>query len=336
MKHQYAIFIGRFNPFHFGHLNILKRGFSLADNIVIVLGSHNRAVDIKNPWNSQERIAMIKSSLTSEEVDRISFVLLKDSLYNNSLWKIDLQNKIAEVTNDSKDVILIGYESDNSSFYLKSFPKWEFYSCPTTYKFHASDIRNKIFTKEKNLKEYVHINVNNLIINWMETDVFLNLKDEFEFIKEYKQKWNNAPFSPIFVTVDNVVLKSGHLLLVRRKQKHGKGLLALPGGFLNQDEEIIDGAIRELKEETRLNISKENLYKSIIDRHVFDHPQRSLRGRTITHVFMLNLGDGELPKVKGNNDTDKAFWIPLNETMQREQDFFEDHFYIIQYFINKF
>ena len=125
-------------------------------------------------------------------------------------------------------------------------------------------------------------------------------------------------------------------MLVRRGKSHGKGLLALPGGFLNQDEKIVDGAIRELKEETAIKVSKEELHKNIACSHVFDSPFRSLRGRSISNAFLINLGDGALPKVKGLDDADKAFWLPLNEVLQRESEFFEDHFYIIQYFINKF
>lgn len=336
MQHEYAVFIGRFNPFHLGHLQILKKALSIADKVVVVLGSHNRATNIKNPWSSNERIQMIASCLTPEEDKRVSFCLLKDYLYNDTLWTIDLQNKIAEATEDSEDIALVGYESDDSSYYLKLFPKWKFYSCPTDYNFHAIDIRNKIFTKDNAFKKCVHDEIANYISLWMETPNYLRLKDEFEFINEYREQWRGSPFPPTFVTVDSVVIKSGHLLLVRRGKKHGKGLLALPGGFLDQDVKIVDAAVRELKEETRIKVSVDELYKSVVGNHVFDHPLRSLRGRTLTHAFMMNLGAGELPKVKGDDDADKAFWLPLNEVMQRESEFFEDHYYVIQFFINKF
>lgn len=53
-----------------------------------------------------------------------------------------------------------------------------------------------------------------------------------------------------FVTVDSIVLKSGHVLLVRRKSAPGKNLFAFPGGYLQQNESLVDCAIRELREET--------------------------------------------------------------------------------------
>lgn len=335
MKHEFAVFIGRFNPFHLGHLQILKRGLEVAERVVVVLGSHNRATTIKNPWTSTERVEMIKDSLVPEDRDKVSFVLLKDYLYNDMMWTIDLQNKISEATLGSDDIALIGYESDDSSYYLKLFPKWTFYSCPTDFDFHAIDIRTWIFKKDNKFSNCVHPHVAHKINTWMLSEEFKRLKDEYEFLEDYKEQWRGAPFPPTFVTVDSIVLKSGHVLLVRRGKKHGKGLLALPGGFLNPKEKIMDAAIRELKEETRIKLPKEELQKSIVDSHVFDHPLRSLRGRTLTHAFMMNLGIGDLPKVKGDDDADKAFWLPLNEAAQRESEFFEDHYYIIQYFVNK-
>jgi bifunctional NMN adenylyltransferase/nudix hydrolase len=158
------------------------------------------------------------------------------------------------------------------------------------------------------------------------------LYDEYRHVIDYKAMWSSAPFPPMFVTTDAVVIKSGHVLVVRRRGQPGKGLLALPGGFLREDEKVVDGCIRELKEETRIGIPKDELMKRIKGQKVFDHPSRSLRGRTITHAFEIDLGAGALPKVKGDDDAEKAFWMPLRDVMRCEEEFFEDHFHIINYF----
>jgi bifunctional NMN adenylyltransferase/nudix hydrolase len=335
-KHEFAIFIGRFSPFHLGHKVLLDKALEVAEKVVVVLGSHNRAKNIKNPWSSEERKHMIELALTSDEKSRVNFVFMNDYLYNDNQWLATLQGKIAEATNDAEDIALVGFNSDDSSYYLKLFPKWQYYNCPTQYNFHATKIRDFIFHKDCAFKECVHPEVAKYLNDWSKTDEFKRLKEEFDFVSDYKEKWRGAPFSPIFNTTDCLVLKSGHVLVVRRKGKYGKGLLALPGGFLNADERIQEGAIRELKEETAIKLSKEELAKAIVDQKVFDHPNRSIRGRTITFAFMLNLGSGELPKVKGSDDAEKAIWLPLNEVVQREAEFFEDHFYVIQHFVNKF
>ena len=67
---------------------------------------------------------------------------------------------------------------------------------------------------------------------------------------------------------------------------------------------------------------------------MFDHPTRSLRG-TITHACLFNFPTGELPRVKGSDDADKARWVPLNEFAQMRSVMFEDHFDIAYHFLGK-
>ena len=152
-------------------------------------------------------------------------------------------------------------------------------------------------------------------------------------IQKYKQSWEVAPFPPTFVTVDSVVVCSGHVLLVKRKEQPGAGLWALPGGFLNQKETLLNGAIRELKEETKIKVPVPVLKGSVRTQMTFDYPNRSTRGRTITTAFYIDLGfEKKLPKVTGADDAEKARWVPFNEA--RRDMMFEDHYDILDYFIN--
>jgi bifunctional NMN adenylyltransferase/nudix hydrolase len=158
---------------------------------------------------------------------------------------------------------------------------------------------------------------------------FKDLCDEFSFVRKYQSAWENAPYPPIFVTVDAVVVQSGHILLVRRKSRPGKGQLALPGGFVNVNESLLRACLRELKEETRLKVPLPVLKGSIVTSAVFDKPTRSDRGRTITHVYHMSLkSEKRLPLVKGGSDARDALWVPLGKLDSREM--FEDHYYIIQ------
>lgn len=53
----------------------------------------------------------------------------------------------------------------------------------------------------------------------------------------------------------------------------------------------------------------------------------------LTQAFYIDLGFGdELPKVKGSDDAEKAFWVPFNEVKQEKM--FENHFFIIDNFLN--
>ena len=109
----------------------------------------------------------------------------------------------------------------------------------------------------------------------------------------------------------------------------GRGLWALPGGFLNPKETLFDACIRELREETRLKVPEPVLRGSCHSQHTFDDPYRSARGRTITQAFYFQLKNDPkgLPKVKGGDDAAKAFWLPLAELDAKMM--FEDHYAII-------
>jgi bifunctional NMN adenylyltransferase/nudix hydrolase len=167
------------------------------------------------------------------------------------------------------------------------------------------------------------------------TEDFKLLKEEFDFITNYKEAWQGAPYLPSFLCCDAVVIRSGHVLVIKRKSSPGKGLWALPGGFVGQDERIMDAAVRELKEETSIALSKDELRRSITESKVCDDPLRSLRGRTVSVAYCFNLGHGALPKVKGADDAIHAKWLPIDQALSQEHLFFEDHHAIIQHFVSR-
>lgn len=95
----------------------------------------------------------------------------------------------------------------------------------------------------------------------------------------------------------------------------------------------MDSMLRELREETRLKVPEPVLRGSVKADKVFDHPERSLRGRTITHAYLIELADGPLPPVKGGDDAAKAKWLPIAQVMEMDEVMFEDHLDIIRYFL---
>lgn len=338
MSFDYCIFIGRFQPFHFGHLKIVEEAFKRSNNLIVVIGSAYSAKSSKNPWTADERQKMIESSLTPAQLDKTVIIRCHDYMYNDNLWLSELQQKVSEVIGDSKDVALIGHDHDRSSYYLKMFPQWKLINLPNYDEFpHATDLRYMIGHGDPEYHEgYLPPKVDEFVTKQRDSGSLDFLTKELEYIHDYQASWENAPFPPIFVTTDCVVIKSGHLLVVKRRGFPGKGQLALPGGFLKQDEKIITGALRELKEETAISLSKEELGNAIVDQRVFDHPSRSVRGRTITHAFLIDLKHGTLPKVKGSDDAEKASWMPLSDFYTKEDQFFEDHWHIVHHFISKF
>ncbi|MBK5192429.1 MAG: NUDIX hydrolase [Flavobacteriaceae bacterium] len=113
----------------------------------------------------------------------------------------------------------------------------------------------------------------------------------------------------IAVTVDAVIFyrKSDilNVLLIRRKNDPFRDQWALPGGFLEENETMEEGAKRELEEETGLKIEKLQQVSA------FGTPGRDPRGRTISIAFVA-LIDAEV-KVKASDDAVDAKWFSLND-----------------------
>lgn len=328
---NYCICIGRYTPFHSAHYELLKEALNKAETVLMVLGSYKKAPDIENPWSAEQREAMIRAALTKEELEHVKFLYVRDSWYLQNLWLTTVQQLVDEATDscDDSKICIMGATND--------FPQWQFFFQKNIdHMPHATEIRQLYFTHDAAYKKHVHPGVAKYMEDFKSTENFKLLKSSYDYIKEYRASWDGAPFPVTFVTVDSIVIKSGHVLMVRRRGALGKGQLALPGGFLNQDESIEDGALRELKEETAIKVDKETLRSSIKGYKVLDYPRRSLRGRIISHAFLIDLGNGPLPKVKGSDDAEHAQWLSLNELATREQECFEDHYPAIMHFTNKF
>lgn len=339
-----GIYIGRLQPLHNAHLAAIQLALSNSKRLAIVLGSACQAKTIKNPWTTAERERMLRACLTEEQNARVSIIAAKDYLYRDNVWLSALQSGLSnigldDITEDGK-ITLFGHDKDRSTYYLHLFPMWSFEDTGDLGDIDATRVRAMFFTgQDDELKKHVPWPVYQQLVQEMgPSPGYQNLVEEYKHILEYKKLWANAPFPPTFVTTDAVIIKSGHVLLVKRRGYPGRGLFALPGGFLEQHERIIDGCLRETGEETQLGVPKEELKKRIVEQRVFDHPDRSLRGRTITHASCIDLGSGPLPKVKGADDADPhgTGWMPLRDVFANEEGFFEDHFHIVDFFVSRY
>ena len=344
------VFIGRFQPFHNGHKAVIEAALEQAKEVVVVVGSSFAARNIRNPFTFQERKAMIEACFTEPQyftydgaqgrvkTPRIKVVPVSDYPYDDNKWVNAIQKIVDETVPHAKDVGLIGHSKDSTSYYLNIFPRWKNHvEVEDVGGINATDIRKVILTQMDytDFEELAYIMPDatlSCMAGLLGKPEFNTIRQEYEMVKKYKEAWKAAPFPPTFMTVDAVVVQSGHILLVKRGDMPGKGLWALPGGFLNQDETMLDGAIRELKEETKIKVPVPVLKGSIKGSKTFDAPNRSSRGRTITQAFHIDLGVGELPKVKGSDDAEKAFWVPFKDVKQEKM--FEDHFFIIDNFLN--
>jgi 8-oxo-dGTP diphosphatase len=90
------------------------------------------------------------------------------------------------------------------------------------------------------------------------------------------------------LTSDGIVLVDGKLVLVKRGREPGKGMYALPGGFVELGERVEECAMREVLEETGLATEVLDLVG------VYSDPGRDPRGHLVSVVFFLRRVGGEL------------------------------------------
>ena len=334
-KYHTLVLIGRFQPFHSAHLEIVKRATALCEQLIIITGSAKQPRTYKNPFTSTERASMIKDATRGLSM-QIYVEENVDTIYNDQAWAVRVQGIVSKYRAVGGPVGIIGHKKDDSSFYLDMFPQWGYENVELIEFLSAVDIRDLYFKREVNMK-FIRGVVPETTFDFLEqfrtTAEYEQIIREREFVENYKKQYASLPYPPIFSTADAVVIQSGHVLMIKRRAEPGRGLWALPGGYVNAntDKSVEDTAIRELREETQIRVPAPVLRGSIVRSRVFDAVDRSPRGRIITHAFYILLPDGELPRVKGSDDAEKARWVPIAEV--RSEDCFEDHYEILQHFV---
>lgn len=333
---DFLVFIGRFQPFHLGHQFVVSEALKQAKRVIILIGSSKQPKTLRNPWSFAERKQFIKLSFGAEDYQRLAIAPLLDDLYNDQNWIRSVQQTVNGIVCQyptsvgvAPKIGLIGHSKDHSSYYLSRFPQWPAINVENFQNLSATPLREDYFAIGK-IPDGIHPLIKQHLAEALSSSDYQHIAEEYIFIKTYQQGWANAPYPPVFVTVDAVVIQSGHILLIERNARPGKGQLALPGGFLDPQERLKDAVIRELREETKIKIPAPVLAGSIVKQQVFDDPHRSARGRTITHAYLLLLKEDPkgLPKVKGGDDARHALWLPLAEITP--EILFEDHYHIIQ------
>ncbi len=342
------IFIGRFQPLHNGHLAVMREALKQTRRLVVLVGSSNAARSPRNPFTYDERRAMIEACVAAGELDaapgQIVVQPLPDIAYNDQAWIADVQKIVARALRaegEGRDlrIGLAGHGKDGTSYYLKLFPEWRSVDVATRYAMlNATELRADYLRPAARMPT-AHLcppSTIDFLARFMLAEPFRWLVEEARFYADYKAKWGATPY-PVFINcVDAVVIQSGHILLVERAQRPGKGLLALPGGHVEVGERFRDAAIRELKEETRIadargEIPPAMLGSFIVDTRtrLFDDPHRSERGRVVTQAFLFELpARASLFGVRGDDDAASARWHELGRLSADR--FFEDHAAIIR------
>ncbi len=117
--------------------------------------------------------------------------------------------------------------------------------------------------------------------------------------------YDPSRFPPFAVTADSAVFTNRaeelNVLMVRRANDPYRGRWALPGGFVDIDEDLASAARRELKEETGLDI------EGMAQLGTYGTPGRDPRMRVVTVVYMAHVDEIAEP-VAGDDAAEARFW----------------------------
>ena len=151
-----ALFIGRFQPFHKGHLEVIKNVSKEYDKIIIGIGSSQYSNTKENPFTSEERRKMIKKSLDDINIKNYEIIMIPD-IHNPPKWV----DHILSIFSDFNIVI------SNNSLTKKLFSEKGYVVKETPLyekdKYSGKEIRKKII-KDEPWKNLVTHEVYNIII----------------------------------------------------------------------------------------------------------------------------------------------------------------------------
>ena len=142
-----GLLIGRFQPFHLGHLDAVLFGLSRAENLFICIGSSNKSNEKKNPFSAEERREMIISSIEPSMTDRLKIFDVPD-VGDHEKWTFEIDKIVPNY-----DIIF-----SNDEFTKTLFEKREMNVVPVVLKdrekFSGTNVR-QLITDDKNWQDLV-------------------------------------------------------------------------------------------------------------------------------------------------------------------------------------
>jgi len=146
---KYGILVGRFQPFHLGHMKAVKFTMSKVDMLWIIIGSAQKSHEPRNPFTAGERLAMIKMTLDGEKINPKKWLAVPvNDVNDHSRWadQIDLLIPRYDIafTNDAFSAML--FKKHGKKVVKVPMLKRKFLS--------ATEVRRRIISG-KNWKELV-------------------------------------------------------------------------------------------------------------------------------------------------------------------------------------
>ncbi len=265
MKQKIGLFIGRFQPFHLGHIDALNqaRKYGVTE-FFIGIGSSNKEHTAENPFTYEERNTMITKLLKS--------LGTKFTIYPLPDMESDEDRKEYIFKNIPKfDVVVSGNPWTSSIFKKIKYPL-----CPIKI---TKDI------KSTSIRHMLHI----WDSEWLKTLVPWQILTYLQYIKTAKrlEKYDRNEHIGPSVAVDGIILTKDKKIVIIQRKFEPIGY-AFPGGFIDYWETAEYALMREMKEEIGVNVRIRKIAGIMSD------AKRDPRRHTIGIVYIADIISGKL------------------------------------------
>lgn len=152
LNYDFCICMGRFQPFHWGHFQLVKAALDRGRQVLILLGSHLAAPSLKNPWSSAEREQMICECLEPEWRQRIQYVPISDR-ETDEQWLAAIHQQVLDITGKEASIAIIGHHEQGCVYFFEQFSQWDYIEQKRFEGITATDIRAAYFSRSPE-KEY--------------------------------------------------------------------------------------------------------------------------------------------------------------------------------------
>lgn len=143
MRYMRCLFIGRFQPFHLGHMKIVDDILDEENKneLIIAIGSAQKSHTVENPFTAGERIQMIKKTLS--DIQNTIYIVPIPDVERNSIWVSHLESLCPKFNIVYSNNPLVKQLFKESGKEIKSFPLYK------RDQFQGTEIRRKILRKQK-------------------------------------------------------------------------------------------------------------------------------------------------------------------------------------------
>lgn len=265
-----ALFIGRFQPPHRGHIEVIKEISKKVDEVIIGIGSSNEHHTVDNPFTAKEREEMLNSAL---KIKNYTIVPIPD-IHDYSRWVKHIENLTPQfnIVYTGNKIVKDLFEA--AGYKVKEVKKKRYIS--------STAIRD-MMVKDQNWQKYAPKEI---------SDIIEKINGVGRVIKFNLTKYQNP-----LPTVDAIIETPSGLVLIERKNfPYG---WAFPGGFVEYGESVEEAVRREAKEETGLDIELVHLLG------VYSDPKRDPRRHVISTVFVAK--SNGVPKAGDDAKNVKVF-----------------------------